>query len=162
MFDDDFLTIRPGERLASSVLYIAMSQLVSCRPGSIVLDPGLVYVAGQTALAKDAITQLQASVLSVSNGDGQVFIPVLINNHYTLVVVHQSHRTVRYYDSCGASSPGAFQVVTRILPYTQGGWWTHSHLKCLIQMNGNDCGVSVFLNTMHLLHNPDLDHITIQ
>lgn len=162
MFDDDFLTIRPGERLASSVLYMAMSQLVSSRPGSTVLDPDLVYMARRTALSKDAVAQLQAIVLSVSSGDGQVFIPVLIKRHYTLAVIRHSDRTVRYYDSCGASSPGASRVVKRILPDTQNASWTHTHPRCFIQVNDHDCGVSVFLNTMHLLQKPDLQSIPSQ
>lgn len=166
IFDEDIMSICPGQLLAGNVLYAAMSQLVASRPGSVVLNPEMVRHTDPRIknMCKDARAQLQAIVSSVSGGDGQVFIPIIYNGHYTLAVVRHSNMSVRYYDSSpklGISSPGARQIVTRFLPQNQNGKpWTHTILKCFSQLNGQDCGVAVFLNTMHILQNPDIQDIT--
>lgn len=164
IFDDEFLSICPGKRLASSVLYVAMSQLVSSRPGSIVLDPSKVFMVRKSATSKDAVADLRDTLRTNTSlrNDGHVFIPILIRGHYTLAVVRHADKTVRYYDSCGGSSPGASQIVAQILPNTQDASWTHSHLKCFIQLNHYDCGVSVFLNTLHLVLEPNLQDVAAQ
>lgn len=164
IFDDDFLSICPGRRLASSVLYIAMSQLVSSRPGSTVLDPNKVFMVRKPATSKHAVADLQNALRTNATlkDDGHVFIPILIRGHYTLAVVRHADKTVRYYDSCGGSSPGASSIVAQILPDTQNASWTHYHPKCLIQLNHYDCGVSVFLNTLHLVLEPNLQDIAAQ
>lgn len=164
IFDDDFLSICPGKRLASSVLYVAMSQLVSSRPGSIVLDPSKVFMARKPTTSRDAVADLQ-NTLSTSTrlkSDGNVFIPILIRGHYTLAVVRHADKTICYYDSCGGSSPGASSIVAQILPDTQDASWTHSHAICFIQLNHYDCGVSVFLNTLHLVLDPNLQDVAAQ
>lgn len=164
IFDDDFLSICPGKRLASSVLYVAMSQLVSSRPGSIVLDPSKVFMVRKSSTSKDAVVDLQNTLRTnmTLKSDGHVFIPILIRGHYTLAVVRYADKTVRYYDSCGGSSPGASSIVAQILPDMQDAFWTPSHPKCFIQLNHYDCGVSVFLNTLHLVLEPNLQDVAAQ
>lgn len=164
IFDDDFLSICPGKRLASSVLYVAMSQLVSSRPGSIVLDPSKVFMVRKPATSEGAVADLQQTLRTNTTlkSDGHVFIPILIRGHYTLAVVRHTDKTIRYYDSCGGSSPGASSIVAQILPDTQDASWTHCHAICFIQLNHYDCGVSVFLNTLQLVLEPNLQDVADQ
>ncbi|CAN8104905.1 unnamed protein product [Discula destructiva] len=164
LYDDDIPTIAPGRLLSGSILNAALQSLVKSRPGSIALDPDLVNesMRGNATLS---VNQLRATVASVSELGGQVFIPILIDhNHYILAVTNFTDRTVKVYDSRFNDRRPVFRVVTRIIPPSAPGErpWDRQYYACVQQENGNDCGVAVFLNSLHLLCDAsatDLDHL---
>lgn len=161
LYADDLITIQPGQLLGATPLYIAIEALLAGRPGTIVLNPDMVFLS----TANRNADELQARVASVSHMGGQVFIPIMVNGatHYVLAVANFANRTIRFYDSImGRINDDILRIVGRIIPPSAPGEepWNRGFFPCVGQRNNLDCGVSCFLNVVHSLNHPEARDLT--
>lgn len=157
----DVRSIGPGGLVTGGVLNFALQALTAEREDAIVVNPDILrFVINRDP---DGIAQVQTNIAVVREIGGQVFMPIqVVNGHYILAVANFTHRTVKFYDSSApagivgdrAVNRQALRVVARIIAPDFARPWDRQFYPCVRQLNGSDCGVSVFLNTLHLLNFP--------
>lgn len=177
IFVDDIESMAPGQMMGSGPLFRALQALARARPNALVLNPEILSevtrpgggtAARQTLAQQVAARRAETRAGGPARPDVQVFFPMQAGlNHYVLAVAHFGDRTVRFYDSSDVvRRPGGQQrrrparrlavlrVVAAVLPPSAAAPWRRRFYHCPQQQNRVDCGVSVLLNALHLLHDP--------
>lgn len=164
----DILELAPGEMLDATVVFKTIKMIAAIRQEFLVLDPAQVY---QSKEDSDCLQLVQGEISYAEAAGQQVLAPVIEDLHWILAVINPSDRTVKYYDDaspCRAIRERHHELVKGLLGDDETGarpWplWTYSVQLCPQQLVGsNDCGVSAFLNAMHLVQDPNRTDILLR